>query len=854
MGPADIEIATQCGLLSKDPLGWIMFAFNWGIDPDLSVVKLQEPWRTRYNCEYGPDVWFCQLMDDWGRHMHEQAFDGSHAVQPFLSATASGHGIGKSFGSSLIILFIASTRPHSKGVVTANTSDQLKTKTWGELGKWKKRCITGHWFEYNNGKGNMTLYHKDYPESWRVDAQTCREENSESFAGLHAASSSPWYLFDEACHDDRTEVLTESGWKLFADVTPNDRVMTKDPVTNAAEYIRPIHLHSSKRVGVMYEYVQRGASFCVTPNHNMHFTKYNRKKGGFYPWRFDEIQNIKTEAYIDRSINWAESEKDKFVIPGFTSKMKQYPDLEVDLNLWCQFLGWYCSEGSLDKHTHVSGMVSYTNVRIAQKNLDQIKDLVERLGFEYSIYKSSTPQLCVKDRRIAEYLGRYGSNCLSKSVPDEVKRCSKKQIGLFIDTYVQGDGYSKTNDRDIIYSSSPKMADDLQILCLMSGAMSSVTKRKLTGLVADFGTHKGVSSCDGYVISRSKKPTYLNLRVNNLARVNYDGMVYCLELPRSHLLFTRRDGYCMWSGNSAVPDKIWEVGEGGMTDGEPFWFVFGNPTRNTGRFRECFRKFRHRWRCAQVDSRSVQITNKGKIEEWAKDYGDDSDFFKVRVKGQFPSQALTQFIPEDIVRQAMGRHLRDDQYSFAPKIISVDPAWEGDDALIIAMRQGLAFKILRSIPKNDNDVQIANLVAQLEDEHRADAVFIDGGYGTGIVSVGRTLGRQWQLVWFSEKAINPGYVNKRAEMWGLVKDWLRSGGAMPHDEELAQDLMGPETVPRLDGKIQLESKKDMKNRGLPSPNKADALAITFAYPVYAKKLDRPGTVTHQKTRGEYNPY
>lgn len=503
MGPADIEIATQCGLLSKDPLGWIMFAFNWGVDPDLSVVKLQEPWRSRYNCEYGPDAWFCQLMDDWGRHMHEQGFDGTHAVQPFLSATASGHGIGKSFGSSLIILFIASTRPHSKGVVTANTSDQLKTKTWGELGKWKKRCITGHWFEYNNGKGNMTLYHKDYPESWRVDAQTCREENSESFAGLHAASSSPWYLFDEA---------------------------------------------------------------------------------------------------------------------------------------------------------------------------------------------------------------------------------------------------------------------------------------------------------------------------------------------------------------SAVPDKIWEVGEGGMTDGEPFWFVFGNPTRNTGRFRECFRKFRHRWRCAQVDSRSVQITNKWKIEEWAKDYGDDSDFFKVRVKGQFPSQALTQFIPEDIVRQAMGRHLRDDQYSFAPKIISVDPAWEGDDALIIAMRQGLAFKILRSIPKNDNDVQIANLVAQLEDEHRADAVFIDGGYGTGIVSVGRTLGRQWQLVWFSEKAINPGYVNKRAEMWGLVKDWLRSGGAMPHDEELAQDLMGPETVPRLDGKIQLESKKDMKNRGLPSPNKADALAITFAYPVYAKKLDRPGTVTHQQTRGEYNPY
>jgi hypothetical protein len=84
-------------------------------------------------------------------------------------------------------------------VVTANTAEQLSSKTWAGVAAWHSRCITGHWFDLTTGKGAMRLKHRDHPESWRVDAQTSRkEENSESFAGLHAASSTPWYLFDEA--------------------------------------------------------------------------------------------------------------------------------------------------------------------------------------------------------------------------------------------------------------------------------------------------------------------------------------------------------------------------------------------------------------------------------------------------------------------------------------------------------------------------------------------------------------------------------------------------------------------------------------------------------------------------------
>lgn len=291
---------------------------------------------------------------------------------------------------------------------------------------------------------------------------------------------------------------------------------------------------------------------------------------------------------------------------------------------------------------------------------------------------------------------------------------------------------------------------------------------------------------------------------------------------------------------SAIDDKVWEVAEGAMTDEETeiIWIAFGNPTRNTGRFKECFGKLKHRWFNMQIDSRDVEGTNKTQIQKWIDDYGLDSDFVKVRVRGMFPSASFKQFINLEDVDAAYGRDLREEQYNFAPKIISVDPAWEGDDEFVIGMRQGLKFQILRSIPKNDNDIQMASLIATIQDEYKADAVFVDGGYGTGIVSAGKTMKRNWMLVWFNEKPNDEGCLNKRAEMWKLMRDWLKQGGSIPKDPQLHDELIGPETVPRMDGKIQLESKQDMKARGIQSPNRADALALTFAYPV-TKKADKP---------------
>jgi hypothetical protein len=112
---------------------------------------------------------------------------------------------------------------------------------------------------------------------------------------------------------------------------------------------------------------------------------------------------------------------------------------------------------------------------------------------------------------------------------------------------------------------------------------------------------------------------------------------------------------------SAISDKIWEVSEGALTDEdtEIVWLAFGNPTRNTGRFRECFGRFRHRWDCGHIDSRLVEGTNKGQLEQWVHDYGEDSDFVRVRVKGVFPHAGSMQFIGSDLVEAAVARSSAD---------------------------------------------------------------------------------------------------------------------------------------------------------------------------------------------------
>ena len=310
---------------------------------------------------------------------------------------------------------------------------------------------------------------------------------------------------------------------------------------------------------------------------------------------------------------------------------------------------------------------------------------------------------------------------------------------------------------------------------------------------------------------------------------------------------------------SKIADTVWEVAEGALTDvgTEIIWAVFGNPTQAVGRFRECFRRDKKRWNTRQIDARTVPGTNRVLHDQWVADYGEDSDFVKVRVRGMFPSLSTSALISEKDADAAFGRPLRKEQFNFAPIIIACDPAWMGDDMLVIGRRQGLYYEILEEIPKNDNDAVIAEKLARYEDEpgREADAVIIDMGYGTGIASVGKMWGRSWQLVAFSEASNDDGCLNKRAEMAIAIRDWLKAGGSIPKSGKGAADLREELTAvevknpPRPDGKLQLVSKDDTKAILGRSPNHFDVLGLTFGRSVQKRVRGRQG-----KAVTDYDPH
>lgn len=482
----DEMLAEDISKFYADPLGYVMYIFPWDTEKSIQLVPLKEPYASRFGCEWGPDQWACEFLDDLGREIRRRGFNGKDAVEPIRFSTASGHGIGKSTLVAWLIKFILDTRPFAKGVVTANTSDQLKTKTWAELAKWNSLSLSEHLWQYSSSRGSMSIYRKGderMRSNWRCDAQTCREENSEAFQGLHAANSTPFFIFDEA---------------------------------------------------------------------------------------------------------------------------------------------------------------------------------------------------------------------------------------------------------------------------------------------------------------------------------------------------------------SGIPDKIFEARSGGATDGEPMIFDFGNPTRKSGMFFEnCIGKYRHRFIVRSIDSRSVHLTNKKEMEDWRQDWGEDSDFFKVKVRGVFPSAGSVQFIDNDTVNLAARRPIIEDKR--APLVIGVDVARFGDNSTVIFPRIG---NDARSFPfreyKGLDTVQVVEKVSEMIENFRrlgkpCVGLFVDGGgLGAGVVDMLRRLGYNPIDVNFGGRAADPRYRFRSDEMWGRMREAFQHLCIPNHGDLIAQVTQREYGFTAAGNKIQLESKDDMKDRGLASPDIADALALTFA--------------------------
>lgn len=285
---------------------------------------------------------------------------------------------------------------------------------------------------------------------------------------------------------------------------------------------------------------------------------------------------------------------------------------------------------------------------------------------------------------------------------------------------------------------------------------------------------------------------------------------------------------------SAIEPPIWETLEAVCTDAdaEIIWLVAGNPLHSTGRFRDCFDKYSESWITKHVSSLSVSFTNKLEFARWERDYGSDSDFYRTRVLGEFPRTGSVQFIGPDLVDQAMNRELETGIRD--PLVLGVDIARFGSDASVLYPRRGMDARsiaplVFRNLPLD----KLEDHIVAFANAHQVSEIFVDGtGVGGGVVDHLRRRGYFVHDIQFGSRADQMldgvRYANKRCEIWGLLRNALRTGLCLPHNPALKEELTAPEyAFSRTTDAIQLESKDLMRRRGCASPDCADALACTF---------------------------
>lgn len=223
----------------------------------------------------------------------------------------------------------------------------------------------------------------------------------------------------------------------------------------------------------------------------------------------------------------------------------------------------------------------------------------------------------------------------------------------------------------------------------------------------------------------------------------------------------------------------------------------------------------------------------------------------------FNASAEDALIPIDLVHAASGRHLRPEHYNFAAKVLGVDVGRQGGDRNVVFPRQGLAaFKPRTLVTANLMDV--VGLVADSIRRFQPDAVFVDGsgGYGAGVIDRLRQMGHDVIEVQFGGRPLDARFANKRTEMYWGVKEWLEAGGALPDLPGLKVELAA-QTYDHANaaGKLALHPKEDIKEVLGFSPDEADGLALTFAFPVAPRgPLERLGLVPSSGSRVEYDPY
>jgi len=349
------------------------------------------------------------------------------------------------------------------------------------------------------------------------------------------------------CYSSDTEVLTRRGWKFWPAVVASDEMACR--VDGVLQFHKPTRLMSYEYTGAMCQMKTFNCGFLVTPNHRM-WSASSARSATAWKWELAENQVGKFRSYLGSSEPYPGTDaSDFFVLPQVdshklgTGQHKHYAP--IAMGDWCEFLGWYMSEGShyngADSNRHT---VTLTQSKTANPaKWERISQLTKRLPFAFNNGQGTSRNFKTTSKDLFFYVAPFGK-CTVKYLPDFLFEVKPEYRRRFLKAFLAGDGWTQKSGSGVYSSSSCRLVDDLERLLLSMG--SSVTR----------GTPWRAKNRAGEPASwmhRASELTRTNItaRGHQITSEFYAGVVYCAEVPGS-LLLTRRGKISrpLWLGNS----------------------------------------------------------------------------------------------------------------------------------------------------------------------------------------------------------------------------------------------------------------------------------------------------------------
>ena len=332
------------------------------------------------------------------------------------------------------------------------------------------------------------------------------------------------------CYSADTDILTRDGWKKFPELTPTDQVLTYNIGRNVAEYQRPIAHFAYKYTGRMYVQHNRRLQTCVTPNHKM-LVAWDCTHDQLLNPQLIEAGSLegKPMAYLLASVVDGGAEVEQFALPEVVggNHKHYFPQRSIPMDDWLRFLGWYITEG----HCHHSEKTGNCTVTLTTYyRADEAMAVMRAIGLSPVVDKH---HLTATSRQVYEYVKRFGKSH-DKYIPLEIKALGARQLRILLQALMDGDGHTHSKHGWKYTTVSRQLADDVQEVALKCGLAASV--------------QLDLEGCYRVYIS-STRTAHSNLGENRSEWVDYDGMVYCVEVPNSTVM-VRQNGYAYFSGNS----------------------------------------------------------------------------------------------------------------------------------------------------------------------------------------------------------------------------------------------------------------------------------------------------------------